>query len=42
MIDKFKNHVSIDKFFQDCKSFKVDKQTYDVSYPEFLKGISKN
>ena len=37
MIDKFKNHVSIDKFFQDCKSFKVDKQTYDVSYPEFLK-----
>jgi len=37
MTDKFNNHVSIDKFFQDCKSFKVDKQTYDVSYPEFLK-----
>jgi len=37
MIDKFKNHVSLDKFFQDCKNFKVENQTYDVSYPEFLK-----
>lgn len=40
MIDKFKSHVSIDKFFQDCANFKVDKQTYDVSYPEFLKYFS--
>ena len=40
MIERFKNHVSIDKFFQDCKSFIVDKQTYDVSYPEFLRYFS--
>ena len=40
MIDKFKNHVSIDNFFTDCNNFKVDKQTYDVSYPEFLKYFS--
>lgn len=40
MIDKFKNHVSIDNFFKDCNNFKVDKQTYDVSYPEFLKYFS--
>ena len=39
-IDKFKNHVSIDNFFQDCSNFKVDKQTYDISYPEFLKYFS--
>ena len=37
MIDKFKNHVTIDNFIQDCNNFKVDKQTYDISYPEFLK-----
>ncbi len=40
MVDKFKNHVSIDNFLNDCKSFKVDKQTYDISYPEFLKYFS--
>ncbi|NVN95145.1 MAG: hypothetical protein HXX18_07680 [Bacteroidetes bacterium] len=40
MIDKFKNHFSIDNFFQDCSNFKVDKQTYDISYPEFLKYFS--
>ncbi|MGI6319697.1 MAG: hypothetical protein ACOXZK_01730 [Bacteroidales bacterium] len=40
MLDKFKNHVSIDNFFQDCYNFKVDKQTYDKSYPEFLKYFS--
>ena len=37
MLDKFKSHISIDKFLQDCNNFKVVKQTYDVSYLEFLK-----
>ena len=37
MIDGFKKHVSIEKFLQDCNNFKVDKQTYDNSYLEFLK-----
>jgi len=40
MLEKFKNHVSLDKFFQDCRNYKVDKQTYDISYPEFLKYFS--
>lgn len=40
MLDKFKSHVFIDKFLQDCDNFKVDKQTYDVSYPAFLKYFS--
>lgn len=40
MIDKFKSHVSINNFFQDCSNFTVGKQTYDVSYPEFLKYFS--
>lgn len=40
MIDNFKNYVSIDNFFQNCSNFTVDKQTYDVSYPEFLKYFS--
>lgn len=36
MLDKFKSHVSIDKFLQDCDNFKADEQTYYKSYPEFL------
>lgn len=37
IIDKYKSHVFLDKFLQDCENYKVDKQTYDVSYREFLK-----
>ncbi len=37
ILNKFKSHVSIDKFLQDCENFKVKKETYDHSYPEFLK-----
>jgi hypothetical protein len=40
MIQKFKSHVTIDKFLKDCDNFKVEKQTYDISYPEFLKYFS--
>lgn len=36
MLDKFKRHVSINKFLQDCDNFIADKQTYYKSYPEFL------
>jgi hypothetical protein len=37
ILDKYKSHISLAKFLQDCENFKVDKQTYDISYPEFLK-----
>jgi hypothetical protein len=37
MLDKFKSRITIDKFLQDCNNFKVDKKTYYISYPEFLK-----
>jgi len=40
MIEKFKSHVTIDKFLQDCDKFNFEKQTYDISYPEFLKYFS--
>lgn len=40
MLDKIKNHFSIDNFFQDCYNFEVNEQTYDKSYPEFLKYFS--
>jgi hypothetical protein len=36
ILEKFKNHVSFDKFLQDCYKYKKDKQTYDISYPHFL------
>lgn len=32
----FKDHISLDKFYYDCENFKVEKQTYDVSYIEFV------
>jgi len=38
--DDFKNKIFLDKFFHDCENYKVDKQTYDVSYPEFLNYFS--
>lgn len=37
MIEKFKTHVSLDKFFLDCTNFHINKQTYDISYPYFIK-----
>ena len=36
MLDKFKSHVSFEKFLNDCYCYEVRKQTYDYSYPEFL------
>ena len=37
MIEEFQKHITLDKFLHDCNNFKGVKQTYDVSYPEFLK-----
>lgn len=37
MLEKFKSYVSLEKFSQDCSKYKVNRQTYDISYPEFLK-----
>ncbi len=37
MLEKFKSRITNEKFLKDCDNFKVDKQTYDVSYLEFLK-----
>ena len=37
MLEKFKNRITIEKFLQDCNNYKVKKQTYDISYLEFLK-----
>ncbi|MEI6435623.1 MAG: hypothetical protein WCP32_12315, partial [Bacteroidota bacterium] len=36
MIEKFKYHVPFEKFIKDCYSYEANKQTYDISYPEFL------
>ena len=36
MLENFKNKFLFDKFLQDCNQYKVQKQTYDVSYFEFL------
>jgi hypothetical protein len=35
--EKFKSRITVEKFLLDCENLKVDKQTYDVSYLEFLK-----
>ncbi len=37
MLERFKSHIPIEKFLQDCNNYKVNKQTYDISYLEFLK-----
>jgi hypothetical protein len=37
---EFKINITRKKFFQDCANYKVDKQTYDISYPEFLRYFS--
>lgn len=37
MTEKFKSIITVEKFLLDCETFKVNKQTYDVSYLEFLK-----
>ena len=40
MLEKFKSRITIEKFLRDCDKYKVDKQTYYVSYLEFLKYFS--
>lgn len=37
MLEKFKNHISLKKFLQDCDKYEREIQSYDISYPEFLK-----
>ncbi len=37
MLEKFKNHISLEKFLQDCNGYKWGKSGYDISYTEFLK-----
>ena len=37
MLEEFKKHLALEKFFQDGNEYKVGKQTYHISYPEFLK-----
>lgn len=37
MAEIFKSRITLKKFLKDCNKFKVDKQTFDVSYIEFLK-----
>ncbi|MEI8202781.1 MAG: hypothetical protein WCH34_07195 [Bacteroidota bacterium] len=34
-------NFSISKFYQDCQNFKVEKQTYDDSYNEFVKYFAE-
>ena len=41
MIEKFENHVSFEKFLNDCYNYRVEKQTYDISYPEFLEYFKR-
>lgn len=38
---KFPFIKTVELFLQDCNNFKVDKQTYDVSYLEFLKYFNE-
>jgi len=40
MIDTFKHNISLDKFFRDGKNFVIKRQSYYLSYPEFLKYFS--
>jgi hypothetical protein len=37
ILNEFNSPITLDKFLHDCYNYKVDKQTYDFSYPEFLK-----
>ena len=37
MIDLFKDRIGVEKFVSDSKSQFVKEQTFDLSYPEFLK-----
>lgn len=36
-LETFKRYISLEKFLQDGKGYKTGKQSYYISYPEFLK-----
>jgi hypothetical protein len=37
MIERFKQNITLDKFFQDGSNFEIQRQSDYISYPEFLK-----
>ena len=40
MIDTFKQNNTIDKFFNDGNAFEIQRRSYYISYPEFLRYFS--